>query len=106
MALFLPRVPLAVGAPIRVRIAAQEVLLSRDRPVGLSALNVIEGRIVEIREGTGPGVLVVLETAAGRVLARVTARSASALGLAEGGTCHAVLKSLAIAPDDVGQGGL
>ena len=33
---------------------------------------------------------------------RVTRRSAAALGLAEGADCYAVVKTVAIAPEDVG----
>ena len=102
--LFLPRVPQAVGVHLRVRIAAQEVILSRRRPEGLSALNILPGRVDSVRAGEGPGALVSLDTPAGRVLARVTQRSAEALGLAPGVACHAVVKSVAIAREDVGGG--
>ncbi|WP_420327050.1 molybdenum ABC transporter ATP-binding protein [Mameliella sp.] len=100
--LYLPRVPQAVGAPLRIRIAAQEVILARQRPEGLSALNILAGKVDSIREGDGPGALVSLDTAAGRVLARVTRRSAEKLGLAPGVDCFAVVKTVAIAREDVG----
>ncbi|WGW04768.1 molybdenum ABC transporter ATP-binding protein [Tropicibacter oceani] len=100
--LHLPRVARAVGETLRVRIPAQEVILARSRPEGLSALNIIPGRIEAIREGGGPGAIVSLSTPAGTVLARITRRSAQALGLAEGVECFAVLKTVAIAPQDIG----
>ena len=100
--LFLPALSQAPGQRIRLRIAAQEVVLSRGAPQGLSALNVIPGVIDRVRTGEGPGALVSLRTPAGPVLARVTRRSVDALGLAEGVSCHAVVKSVAIAPEDVG----
>ncbi|RVT83352.1 molybdenum ABC transporter ATP-binding protein [Rhodobacteraceae bacterium CCMM004] len=100
--LFLPRVGIAAGGRLRVRIAAQDVILSRGAPEGLSALNVLPGRVAALRQGEGPGAMVVLDTPAGRLLARVTRRSAAALGLAEGTECHAVMKTVAIAPEDVG----
>ncbi|MFW2543231.1 molybdenum ABC transporter ATP-binding protein [Primorskyibacter sp. 2E107] len=100
--LHLPRVRHAVGASLRVRIPAQEVILARGRPEGLSALNIIPGRVEAIREGGGPGAIVSLATPAGTVLARITRRSAAALGVVEGAECHAVLKTVAIAPEDVG----
>lgn len=100
--LFLPRVRQDVGAPLRVRIAAQEVILSRNRPEGLSALNILPGTVDSIREGDGPGAIVSLDTAGGRVLARITRRSAEALGLAPGVSCFAVVKTVAIAREDVG----
>ena len=100
--LFLPRVPHPPGAAIRVRVAAHEVLISRRRPEDISALNVLPGRVVGIRTGRGPGAIVSVQTGAGRLLARITRRSESALGLAAGVDCYAVIKSVAIAPEDVG----
>ena len=100
--LFLPRVAHAVGRAVRVRIAAHDVILSRQRPEGLSALNVLPGRVVALRSGAGPGALVSLDTPAGTVLARITRRSAQALGLEAGAECHAIVKTVGIAPTDVG----
>jgi len=100
--LFVPRAPVAPGARLRLRIAAQDVILSRARPVGLSALNVLPGVVESLRAGEGPGVLVTLRTAAGPLLARVTRRSAQAMALEAGVGCHAIVKTVAIAPEDVG----
>lgn len=100
--LFLPRVAQPPGARLRLRIAAHDVILSRARPEGLSALNILPGRVHEIRAGEGPGAIVSLDTPAGRLLARITRRSAEALALAPGVGCHAVIKSVAVAPEDVG----
>lgn len=102
--LWLPRVKDAPGTTIRVRIAAQEVILSRARPHGLSALNILSGRITDIQLGDGPGALVVLAVGDDRLTARITRRSAEALGLAPGQSCHAVIKTVAVAPGDVGTG--
>ena len=102
--LFLPRVDQPAGSRIRVRVAAQDVILARQRPEGLSALNIVPGTVVQIRPGDGPGAIASLTTPAGTVLARVTQRSAKALGLTEGVSCYAVLKTVAIAPLDVGGG--
>ena len=105
-ALWLPRVADAPGRMVRVRIAAQEVILSRDRPQGLSALNILRGVITDIRLGDGPGAMVTLAVGDDRMAARITRRSVEAMGLATGQTCHAVIKSVAIAPEDVGTGRL
>ncbi len=104
IALFLPRVATAPGTLIRIRIAAQEVILSRQRPEGLSALNILPGQVDSIRAGDGPGALVALQTPAGRVLARVTRRSAEALALTQGVACYAIVKTVAIAREDIGRG--
>jgi molybdate transport system ATP-binding protein len=100
--LFLPRLPQPIGAPVRVRIAAHDVMLSVPRPVGLSALNILPATVAEIRTGDGPGAIVSLDTSAGRLLARITRRSATALGLSPGTACHAVIKTVAVAPENVG----
>ena len=102
--LFLPRLGRPAGAPVRVRIAAHDVILSLHRPEGISALNVLPGTVRDLRPGTGPGVLVALDTPAGRVLARVTRRSVEAMGLTVGAHLHAIVKTVSVAPGDVGTG--
>ncbi|MCW1956301.1 molybdenum ABC transporter ATP-binding protein [uncultured Lentibacter sp.] len=100
--LFLPKVGREIGAHLRVRIAASDVILSRQKPEGLSALNILKAKIVGLREGEGPGAIVALETAAGQIQARLTQRSAKALGLAVGLETYAVVKTVSIAQEDVG----
>lgn len=102
--LWLPRVQNAPGTTTRVRIAAQDVILSRARPQGLSALNILSGTITDIRQGSGPGALVTLAIGEERLSARITRRSAVAMDLAPGQTCYAVIKTVAVAPQDVGSG--
>lgn len=96
VALFLPNLSHAIGTRVRVRIAAQDVMLSPDEPTGLSALNIVPGRITHLRVGEGAGVMVSLATPAGTVLARVTKRSVTALGLCEGMACFAVVKTVSL----------
>ncbi|MGY6633978.1 MAG: molybdenum ABC transporter ATP-binding protein [Alkalilacustris sp.] len=103
--LHLPQVALPTGSVIRVRIMANEVILARSLPSGLSALNILRGTIAQILPGRGPAARVVLSMGDDRLTARVTQRAVAALGLAEGQTCHAILKSVAVAPDDVGPAG-
>lgn len=100
--LLLPRVDAPVGAALRVRIKAQDVMLARVQPEGLSALNVFPATVSEIRMGEGPGALVQLETAGGAVLARVTRRSVAALALHQGAPVFAVLKAVSVAKESVG----
>lgn len=99
--LFLPQVAAAVGTWVRVRIHAQDVILSRTAPVGLSALNILSVEVAALRMGEGPGVVVQLRAGEERLLARITRRSAEALALAPGLACHAILKSVAVAQGDV-----
>lgn len=99
--LFVPRVNLEPGKTLRIRIAAHEVMLSLQRPEGVSALNILPGHVEAVRPGDGPGAIVSVRTRAGRVLSRVTQRSVAALGLEPGLACHAIVKTVAIAPEDV-----
>ena len=101
--LLLPSVNGSVGAMVRVRLLAQDVMLATERPTGISALNVLPARVREIREGEGPGALVQLEAGEEIILARITRRSAAALELAPGREVHAVLKAVSIAKESVGE---
>jgi molybdate transport system ATP-binding protein len=104
-ALFLPQIDGAPGALLRVRIEAQDVMLARHRPEGLSALNILPVEIIGLRMGEGPGAMVQLRAGDDLLLARVTARSARALELAAGGQAYAVIKSVAVASGDIGAAG-
>ena len=99
--IWLPRVDGRTGASVRLRIAAHDVMIARDRPTGISALNVLPATVIEVAAGDGPGVIVRLDIGGSEVLARLTARSARTLALAPGVACHAVIKSMAAARGDV-----
>jgi molybdate transport system ATP-binding protein len=101
---WLPRVAAPAGAAVRFRVSAQDVMIALERPAGISALNVLPARIVALRQGDGPGVLVQLQAGGDLLLARITRRSADALALAPDMPVFAVVKSLAVAQQDVGLG--
>ena len=100
--LFLPRGPWPVGAHVRVRVEAHDVILAHTRPEGISALNILSAQVMDVTDGTGPGVLVRLRVGKEVILARITRRSARAMDLHPGMVVHAILKSVAIAAGDVG----
>lgn len=100
--LLLPHVNARVGARLSVRIPAQEVIVARSRPDGLSALNILPATVTAVRLGDGPGAVVQLRVGDDLILARITRRSALALELAPGLDCYAILKSVAVAQADVG----
>lgn len=102
--LFLPLMDRPVGTQTRVRVLAHDVIVARDRPEGLSALNILQGEVLALRGGSGPGTIVQMECGSDRLLARITRRSAEALALAPGGRVYAVIKSVSIARTDVGAG--
>ncbi|UWP97102.1 molybdenum ABC transporter ATP-binding protein (plasmid) [Aliiroseovarius crassostreae] len=101
--LFVPHIQKPTGSRLRLRIAAQDVILARDLPGDMSALNVLPGVIDELRVGDGPGAIVSLTTPAGKLLARITRRSADSMQLAPGQPMNAIVKTVAIAPEDVGR---
>jgi molybdate transport system ATP-binding protein len=102
--LFLPGITGAPGTALRVRILAHEVILSRDRPQGLSAQNILPGRILRIVHGGGPGAMVHIDMAGHEVLARITRRAAQQMQLQPGDAVHAILKSMSVARDHVARG--
>jgi len=99
--LFLPTLEGRPGTRVRVRIMAHEVILSRARPEGLSAQNVLAGAVTRIVSGTGPAVMVHVAVGEHEILARITRRAAAQMGLEVGDPVHAILKSMSVARDHV-----
>lgn len=91
-----------VGQAVRLRIPAQDVIIARTAPESLSAMNVWPMQIVEISQGVGPGVAVVLAAGEDRIIARITRASAQRLELAPGQNVFAILKATAVAATDIG----
>jgi molybdate transport system ATP-binding protein len=90
-----PRLDLPIGAALRIRIRARDVMIALQPPVGLSALNVLPGTVAEIAAGEGPIVQMRLDCAGEPLVARLTRRSVETLGLVPGKPVHAVIKSIA-----------
>ncbi|AKS45335.1 molybdate transport system ATP-binding protein [Octadecabacter temperatus] len=100
-ALWVPGAVGRTGSHARVRIPAQDVILSRSAPKDMSALNVLSATITALEHGKGPGVAVALQAGDARLLARITKRSCQAMKLKDGDQVFAILKATAIAPSDV-----
>jgi molybdate transport system ATP-binding protein len=99
--LVVPRIAATPGAAVRLRIQARDVVLALSPPQGISALNVFPVTVTRLHPGEGPGVMVGLKAGEAALLARVTRRSAAAMGLCEGLQLFAVLEAVAPAPGDV-----
>ncbi|MSP52475.1 MAG: molybdenum ABC transporter ATP-binding protein [Alphaproteobacteria bacterium] len=97
--LAVPRLGLDVGRSFRVRIHARDVALATFRPVGLSTLNVIPGKITAI-VGTerAPQVDILLDVGV-PLWARITRKSAVDLRLTVGAPVYALIKSIAFDSD-------
>ncbi len=91
-----------LGQKVRLRIPAQDVILAREAPKGISALNVLPVTITAVEQGRGPGVAVGLRAGNDQLLARVTRRSAKLMELAVGQQIFAIIKATAVGPEDIG----
>lgn len=100
--LLLPGVCGQVGKSLRVRVLAQDILISLEQPKGLSSRNVLAVRIEAIRKGDGPGAAVSLRAGDDRLLARVTAQAVEELELRPGLECFAILKATAVPKGSIG----
>jgi len=98
----LPGILGVLGQTVRIRIPAQDVILAKEPPSGISALNVLPVTITRIEQGRGPGVAVGLLAGNDHLLARVTRRSASRMELAVGQKIFAIIKATAVGPEDIG----
>jgi molybdate transport system ATP-binding protein len=99
-----PRLAKPVGAPVRIRIRARDVMVATEPPVGLSALNILPGTIAAIRHGEGSTVEVGIDCNGAMVLARITEQSRQALSLRLGRNVFAVVKTVSFDRANTGAG--
>jgi molybdate transport system ATP-binding protein len=92
--LHVPRLTGDVGATVRVLVMARDVMLSVNRPDGISALNVLPGTVEDVAAGDGAWVDVRLRCGEADLLARLTRRSVEELGLQPGRSAFALVKSM------------
>jgi len=92
--LTVPELKTAVGERVRARVRARDVSLATQRPSAISILNVLAGRVLAIREETGP--IVDIQVAVGDVtlLARITRRSLLDLGIRPQQDLYVLIKAV------------
>ncbi|GAB3670508.1 molybdenum ABC transporter ATP-binding protein [Salinisphaera aquimarina] len=95
--LFVPHLEQDIASPVTLHVRARDVMLARERPAGISALNVLAGHVESVTADGDYAVNVMLAIGHQRLEARVTRRSAEALDLRVGQLLFAVVKSLALA---------
>jgi molybdate transport system ATP-binding protein len=100
--LTVPRLDLAVGALVRVRLRSRDIMLSLSSPEGLSALNVLPGKVSFIDEPDGASIDVMLDCNGDGLVARVTRKSLERLDLRPGLAVHAIVKSVALDREALG----
>jgi molybdate transport system ATP-binding protein len=96
--LTVPRLHRPIGAALRVRLRARDVIVSVGEPKGLSALNVLPGRIVSVEAGDA-SVDVTIDCAGDLVVARLTRKSVHDLALRPDLEVHAIIKGIAFEAD-------
>ena len=89
-----------VGQGVRLRIPAQDVILSRHKPEAMSAINILPVTITKLTFGKASGVAVGLMAGKDRILARITGHSVKRLDLKQGDEIYAILKATAVASSD------
>jgi molybdate transport system ATP-binding protein len=87
--LTLQPVDLPEGTPVRMRIAATDVMIALERPTNISALNNLPATITSLARD-GPHVLVSMDCYGQRLVSRITLLSSERLGLKTGLEVHAV----------------
>ncbi len=97
-----PHLAIAPGKPVRMQIRAADVMIARQRPEDLSALNVIAAVVREMGPLEGPSVEIKLDCNGEALVARLTRYSAEKLALGIGTPVFAVVKSVSFDRDRLG----
>jgi molybdate transport system ATP-binding protein len=95
-AISVARQPHALGHRMRLRIHARDVSLALERHVDSSILNILPASVVEIADETPAHVVVRLDAGGVPLLARITRKSGTLLGLRPGMAVFAQVKSVAL----------
>jgi molybdate transport system ATP-binding protein len=94
--LMVPMQTAAIGQTLRIRVQARDVSLTLSRQTDTSILNILEARVSAISHDSPGQTMVALDVGGSPLLARITSRSAHALGLAKGMTIFVQIKGAAI----------
>src|SRR5258706_6959759 len=97
-----PDVDALVGERVRVRIRARDVSLALERPRGISVLNCLRGRVVELGTDPGASLDVRLDISGTPIIARITRHSADRLRLVPGLEVWALIKAVSMDRHSVG----
>lgn len=95
--LIVARGALKNGQQLRIHIPAREVLLATTRPEGISALNILDAVILDIRDAPEGTTEISLQCGREVLKSRITSLSRERLGLMQGMSVFAIIKTLALA---------
>lgn len=94
---WVPICALAVGAPVRLRLGAREVMLALSAPRDISVANVLAASVSAVAlDQAGRTALVELDIGAGALLARISADAVERLYLRAGSRVFALVKSTSL----------
>lgn len=96
--LIVGRLARPVGARLRVRIRAEDIMLALEEPKAISANNVIAAVIAALEKSGETQADIQLTAGSAKLVARITQASAARLGLAPGMHVFAIVKSVIVAP--------
>ncbi len=88
--------PLSIGQRVRVRVQARDVSLTLRRQEGSSVLNTFAATVTSLFNDSPGQVMVGLDANGSALLARITRRSADAMGLQVGMPVYAQVKGVAL----------
>ena len=92
----MPRVNVATGTQVRIRIRARDVTLATQRPEGISVRNILSGTVSKIAaEPNTAFAEVLVDLGRARVRARISRAAADDLGLEPGVAVFALIKAVA-----------
>ncbi len=83
-----------VGKAVRVHIPARDVMLATKRPEGVSALNILKGKIVGLTYGSGDTMDILVDCGGDIIQSRITRFSTERLGLAMDKPVFAIVKTV------------
>lgn len=100
-----PRIAAGIASPVRVRIRARDVMIATEPPRGLSALNMLAGKVAGIETVDAATAEIRIDCHGEMVLSRITRQSLHALGLAVGCPVFAVIKTVAFDQENLSRAG-
>ena len=99
--LIVPRLGASIGKRIRVRVRARDVSLAIKRPSEISILNVLAGKVAAIADHDAPAVDVTVGMGTTALVATITRRSFSQLGIHVGQELYALVKAVSFEHGDL-----
>lgn len=96
-----PRMAVTLGTMVRVRLRARDVMIATEKPVGLSAQNVLAGTLAALEQVSDNTVDARIDCGGEIIVARITKLSMVRLRLEAGQPVFAVVKTVSVGPDAV-----